>query len=190
MDPVNYQPGKFDPLYVLYFSETLFKDPHYQSIRKKDGESGLSNESVLLDNQQTIPTDWRKVMEKNIQDLKKKISELDMNDRNDRKQCNIYTNRIKYIYENLESDFEERLASEATKKADRAKELKNRRNQLLEHLSNFDPVLARHRDPEPTASSVKSPNKPESTLKKTKGQLISEDFFIVFRYTKKTNEIF
>ena len=33
MDPVNYQPDKFEPLYVLYYSENSFENPHYQSIR-------------------------------------------------------------------------------------------------------------------------------------------------------------
>ena len=33
VDPVNYQPDKFEPLYVLYYSENSFRNPHYQSIR-------------------------------------------------------------------------------------------------------------------------------------------------------------
>jgi hypothetical protein len=33
VDPVNYEPDKFEPLYVLYYSENSFENPHYQSIR-------------------------------------------------------------------------------------------------------------------------------------------------------------
>ena len=40
MDPVNYEPDKFEPLYFLYFSENSFVSPHYQSIRPNSNPTG------------------------------------------------------------------------------------------------------------------------------------------------------
>ena len=48
VDPVNYQPGKFEPLYVLYYSENSFSSPHYQSIRP------ISNLNASMDTSEVV----------------------------------------------------------------------------------------------------------------------------------------
>ena len=48
VDPVNYQPDKFEPLYVLYYSENSFASPHYQSIRPNSNLTAPAEASQVL----------------------------------------------------------------------------------------------------------------------------------------------
>ena len=48
VDPTNYQADKFEPLYLLYFSENSFESPHYQSIRPNSNLTGSIETSPMV----------------------------------------------------------------------------------------------------------------------------------------------
>ena len=48
VDPTNYQADKFEPLYLLYFSENSFASPHYQSIRPNSNLPGSIETSPMV----------------------------------------------------------------------------------------------------------------------------------------------
>ena len=56
MDPVNYQPDKFEPLYFLYFSENSFVSPHYQSIRPNSNPTGSIETSPMVQESHDDPS--------------------------------------------------------------------------------------------------------------------------------------